>query len=248
MPVVGDAARRELAVADQVLAQRRELTLVAARISPPAYAKAELGERPIDPAKRKTWDRGVSQIERYRQEHGVTDPNRALGREAKRGAERARQEATWRRIREAQRALGLGQHAARARQLGRGLSIADRQQPPTYWRLKHHAGEGQPPAGVGRSAPLIRPRGAVWRVGPGAGPRVLGFGRAAAAGTIPAMAQATKLTKSEVERRRAAAERARGMLGRDPSRSFSDELIAERRAEARAEDRDEEARRRRAGS
>jgi hypothetical protein len=37
------------------------------------------------------------------------------------------------------------------------------------------------------------------------------------------------------------------MLGRDPSRSFSDGLIAERRAEARAEDREEEARRRRAG-
>lgn len=61
------------------------------------------------------------------------------------------------------------------------------------------------------------------------------------------MARATKLTKSEVERRRAAAERARGMLGRDRSRSLSDELIAERRAEARAEDREEEARRRRAG-
>jgi conjugative relaxase-like TrwC/TraI family protein len=123
MPVAGQGARRELAVAEQVLAQRRELAVIAARISPPAYVKAELGERPSDPIKRKAWDRGVSQIERYRQEHGVKDPNRALGREAKRGAERARQEATWRRIREAQRALGLGQHAARARQLGRGLSI-----------------------------------------------------------------------------------------------------------------------------
>ncbi len=123
MPVVGDAARRELAVADQVLAQRCELAIIAARISPPAYVKAELGERPSDPTKRKAWDRGVSQIERYRQEHGIKDPNRALGQEAKRRTERARQEATWRRIREAQRALGLGQHAARARQLGRGLSI-----------------------------------------------------------------------------------------------------------------------------
>ena len=123
MPIAGQAARRELAVADQVLAQRRELVIIAARISPPAYIKAELGERPSDPAKRKAWDRGVSQIERYRQEHGIKDPNKALGREAKRGAERALQEATWRRIREAQRALGLGQHAARAHQLGRGLSI-----------------------------------------------------------------------------------------------------------------------------
>jgi len=121
--VAGQAARQELAVADQVLAQRRELAIIAARISPPAYVKAELGERPTDPTKRKAWDRGVSQIESYRQEHGVTHPNRALGREAKRGAERARQEATWRRIREAQRALGLEQYAARARRLGKGLNI-----------------------------------------------------------------------------------------------------------------------------
>jgi hypothetical protein len=50
------------------------------------------------------------------------------------------------------------------------------------------------------------------------------------------------------ERRRAAAERARGMLGRDPSRSFTNELIANRRAEARAEDQeDKAARKRRAG-
>jgi conjugative relaxase-like TrwC/TraI family protein len=122
-PVTGDAARRELAVADRVLAQRRELAIIAARISPPAYVRAELGERPSDPAKRKVWDRGVSQIERYRQDHGISDPTKALGREAKRGAERARQQATMRRLQEVQRALGLGQHAARARQLGRGLSI-----------------------------------------------------------------------------------------------------------------------------
>jgi hypothetical protein len=148
----GDVARRELAVADQVLAQRRELTIIAARISPPTYFKAELGERPSDPAKRKAWDRGVSQIERYRQEHGVTDPNRAHGREAKRGAERARQEAARRRLQEAQRALGLGQHPARARQLGRGLSIG--RCPPAYRRLKHRARACQPPAGVGRFATL----------------------------------------------------------------------------------------------
>lgn len=49
------------------------------------------------------------------------------------------------------------------------------------------------------------------------------------------MAKALKQTQAEVERRRAAAERLRGLLGRDPSRSFTDELIAERRAAARAE-------------
>ena len=28
-----------------------------------------------------TWDKGISEIERYRQEHGIKDPHRALGRE-----------------------------------------------------------------------------------------------------------------------------------------------------------------------
>ena len=49
------------------------------------------------------------------------------------------------------------------------------------------------------------------------------------------MARNVKQTHTEVERRRSAAERLRGLLGRDPSRSFTDELIAERRAAARAE-------------
>ena len=49
------------------------------------------------------------------------------------------------------------------------------------------------------------------------------------------MARTVKQSLGDVERRRAAAERLRGLLGRDPSRSFTDELIAERRAAARAE-------------
>lgn len=122
-PTPGDAARREFAVADQVLAERRQLAITAARLSPPTYITKELGERPTDPAKRVAWDRGVAGIERYRQEHGIKDPSKAFGLEAKRGAERARQQAATRRLQEIQRALGLGQHAARARQLGRGLSI-----------------------------------------------------------------------------------------------------------------------------
>jgi conjugative relaxase-like TrwC/TraI family protein len=123
LPEPGQAARRELAVADQVLTQRRELAIIAARISPPPYVKAELGERPSDPMKHQAWDRGVSQIERYRQENGVKDPSRAFGAEAKQGAEQARQEAARRRLLEAQRTLGLGQHAARERDLGLDLGI-----------------------------------------------------------------------------------------------------------------------------
>jgi hypothetical protein len=118
-----DTATRENAVAGQVLAERRELAVMAASIAPPAYITKELGERPSDPAKRQAWDRGVAQIERYRQEYCVRDPNKAFGRDGKREAERAPQEAARRRLQEAQRALGLGQHAARARQLARGLGI-----------------------------------------------------------------------------------------------------------------------------
>lgn len=65
MPEVGDSARRELAVAEGVLAERCEMAILAARLDPPAYVRNELGERPSDPAKQKTWDRGVSQIEGY---------------------------------------------------------------------------------------------------------------------------------------------------------------------------------------
>jgi len=55
------------------------------------------------------------------------------------------------------------------------------------------------------------------------------------------MAHATKVTRSEVERRRAAAERMLGLFADvAPGVSLADELIADRRAEARAEDREAE--------
>ena len=123
MPEVGDSARRELAVAEGVLAERREMAILAARLDPPAYVRNELGERPRDPTKRKTWDRGVAQIERFRHEHGVEDPSTPFGREAKRGAERAQQEAALQRLQQMQKDLGLSQHAARTRDLDRGLGI-----------------------------------------------------------------------------------------------------------------------------
>jgi conjugative relaxase-like TrwC/TraI family protein len=121
MPVSGDAARRELAVADGVLVERRQLAITAAGIAPPPYITNELGERPRDPTKRTVWDRGMSEIERYRQQHGIKDPTRALGRQRER--EREAQRAMQRRLNELQRLLGLGKHASRARDLGRGIGI-----------------------------------------------------------------------------------------------------------------------------
>ena len=123
MPAPGEAARREFAVANRVLAERQELAITAARISPPTYIRNELGERPSDPTKRQAWDRGVAQIESYRQRHGVMDQSKAFDPESKQGAERARQQQAMRRLQQKQKTLGLGQHAARARSLGRGLRI-----------------------------------------------------------------------------------------------------------------------------
>jgi len=46
-----------------------------------AKVRGELGQRPSNPTKRQTWDRGVAQIEGYRQRHGVKDPSKAFGLE-----------------------------------------------------------------------------------------------------------------------------------------------------------------------
>ncbi len=59
VPAPGQSARQELAVADQVLAQRRQLAITAARVAPPPYISKERGERPSDPAKRKAWIAGL---------------------------------------------------------------------------------------------------------------------------------------------------------------------------------------------
>jgi hypothetical protein len=62
------------------------------------------------------------------------------------------------------------------------------------------------------------------------------------------MAHATKVTDAEVERRLAAIKFARGSIAHlAPGENLVDELIADRRAEARTEDREaeDEARRRR---
>ncbi len=120
MPPVVHSARCELAAAEQVLDERLRAAVLAVRLAPPTYITRELGERPLDRTRQRAWDRGVAEIEGYRQRHGIKDPNRALGRERAREIE---QRAALRRIHEAQRLLGLGQHASRERDLGRGMGI-----------------------------------------------------------------------------------------------------------------------------
>jgi conjugative relaxase-like TrwC/TraI family protein len=122
----GTEARREREIADQLLATRSAQALTAARIEPPAYIVKELGQRPADPAKAKTWDRGAQGIEGYRLEHGVKDTRSTFGREPQDAAARAVREAAQRRLAETQRRLGLEQQLTtqqRTRSIERGFSI-----------------------------------------------------------------------------------------------------------------------------
>lgn len=66
--------------------------------------------------------------------------------------------------------------------------------------------------------------------------------------TIKDMANATKPSRSAVERRRGAIEATRGMFAHlAPGVSLADELIADRRAEVRAEEAADKAQQRRRG-
>ncbi len=117
------AIRAELAMIEQVLAERRELTVTAARIAPPDYITKELGERPTDPTKRKVWEYGVEVVEGYRQEHGVKDRGRAFGTKPKEPAERAARKQAQRQLQRLQRDLGKGKQLGRSRDSGRSLGM-----------------------------------------------------------------------------------------------------------------------------
>ena len=106
-------ARAESAVIDYLLAERGRAELAALRISPPPYIVKELGERPGDLRKRKTWDRAAGGIEGYRKQHGIGDRDSALGSRPDRGSKRAQWEAQQRRLRESQRRLGREQARSR---------------------------------------------------------------------------------------------------------------------------------------
>ena len=120
------AARREREIAGQLLDTRSAQALAAARIEPPPYLVKELGQRPADPAKAKTWDRGVQGIEGYRLAYGVKDTRNAFGREPQDAVARAVREAARRRLAETQRRLGVEQLVKarqRTRSIERGFSI-----------------------------------------------------------------------------------------------------------------------------
>jgi AAA domain-containing protein len=105
LPPIREEARRELAAVEEVLAAREQLTRIAARIAPPPYIVADLGQRPTDPAEAKAWDHGLSVIETYRRDNGVSDGASAFGPEPKGGAAKARQRKAMERAERVQRLL-----------------------------------------------------------------------------------------------------------------------------------------------
>ena len=107
LPEVGHEARAKAAVAEHLLAERVRAAATAARISPPDYIKAELGERPGDPTKARARDKAVRGIEGYRTRNGVRDRDNALGPKPKNRAKEAEQRRVRERLQRAQRELKL---------------------------------------------------------------------------------------------------------------------------------------------
>jgi hypothetical protein len=123
LPEVRHEARAKMAVAEHLLAERERAAATAARISPPDYIKAELGERPSDPTKARAWDKAVRGIEGYRTRNGVRDKDSALGSKPKDHAAQAEQRRVREQLQRTQRQLGLKRQLQRAAKRSLGLGI-----------------------------------------------------------------------------------------------------------------------------
>ena len=124
LPPPTHRARAEVAVIEHLLGERERAALAAARISPPPYVVAELGERPTERGfKRSEWEGAVRKIERYRQRHGIEDRDTAFGAEPKDETLRRQQRLARESIQRAQRQLGVEQQQAKVAQRSRSIGI-----------------------------------------------------------------------------------------------------------------------------
>ena len=123
LPEVRHDARAQGAVIESVLADRERLAAAAARLSPPSYITAELGERPSDLGKARTWDQGVREIESYRLRNNVQEKSTALGAKPREPHKALEHDRARRRIeqRQRQRQLQLQHERALRRQIERSL-------------------------------------------------------------------------------------------------------------------------------
>jgi hypothetical protein len=103
----------ELGAVEDLIAQRERLVVTAARVCPPSYVVAELGQRRRDPRKAETWDRAVRGMEGYREQFGFTDSGSAIGVRPT-----GRQQQQHRRLERAQRELQLRRSVEQAMEIG----------------------------------------------------------------------------------------------------------------------------------
>lgn len=72
---------RRLDRIESELSRREAAVMRGVEVDVPRYIENELGPRPESRQTRNAWRQGVLVIERYRDEHGIKDPKRALGKE-----------------------------------------------------------------------------------------------------------------------------------------------------------------------
>src|SRR3954452_7663618 len=107
-----DTATRENAIAGQVLAER---------LDPPGYIRKELGERPRDPGKRRSWESGVRPSRATARSTASKTPTTLPPR--CRPKRRASPPLARLQLRRIQKDLGRIKESARARGRGRSLGI-----------------------------------------------------------------------------------------------------------------------------
>lgn len=120
---VGHQARAEAAVAEHVLTERARAAATAARISPPDYITAELGDRPSDPTKALEWDKAVRGVEGYRTRNGVVDRDSALGPKSKDLSKQHEQAEVRQQIERTQRQLNRSHERAAERAVDLGIGL-----------------------------------------------------------------------------------------------------------------------------
>jgi conjugative relaxase-like TrwC/TraI family protein len=99
-------ARAHEAMLERIGAERERAMTAALALEREPYIQLALGERPQDRKQARAWDRGATEIERYREKHGITDPERPFGPEPTDPGARQRQREASEHLERTQRELG----------------------------------------------------------------------------------------------------------------------------------------------
>ena len=122
-PGLDSAQRLEKELIAERLDQLLRREVAAERLQPSAFLREALGERPTDPRLVEAWNQGAQEIHAYRQEHGIRDMLRALGREPDAGFEAAAWQRSAERLAELQRQLGVSRELGRTLERGIGIEL-----------------------------------------------------------------------------------------------------------------------------